>query len=128
MKPYNPAAPTAEAASWRPLVSTGVAVVSLTAYGLIAGAILGSDDPQVAAKLAGRGLENFGFAAIFSGLGALLWWWVAEQKLGYGRSLTVIAAVSMTIAGAAFFGDGLIVGSRAVDAYLTNPALVHGPG
>lgn len=128
MKPYNPVAPTPEALTWRPLVSTGVAVVSLTAYGLIAGAILGADDPQVAAKLAGRGLENFGFAAIFSGLGALLWWWAAEQKLGYGRSLTVVAAAIMTIMGCVWFGDGLIVGSRAVDAYLSNPALVHGPG
>ncbi|MCV0416143.1 MAG: hypothetical protein K5831_14840 [Brevundimonas sp.] len=126
MKPYVPTAPNPEAFTWRTLISSGITVVSLTAYGLIAGGILGADDPQVAAKLAGRGLNNFAVAAIFGGAGLIAWWAAAEQKLSFFRSLTAIAAVVFTITACIVFADGLFNGSRSVVSYLTNPALVHG--
>lgn len=126
MTGFDLARPRPEALTWRTLVSSGTTVVALTAYGLIAGAIVGADDPQVAAKLAGPGLRHFALAAVLSGGGTLLWWAVSEQRLGRLRSFTAIAAMVLTVVGCLWFGDGLLAGANAVDAYLRNPALVHG--
>lgn len=121
-------APNPEAVAWRTKISVGIAVISLTAYGLIGGAILQSEDPLVVAKLAGRGLQNFAAAGLFAGLGTLLWWATAEQKLGWARTFTAIAAAVITVGAGIILGDNLIAGVRATNAYLSNPVLVHGKG